>query len=599
MLENEFLPTTEEEMTKLGWTDLDFVLVSADAYVDHPSFGHAIISRVLVNAGYKVGIIDQPDFHNVDDFKRLGKPKYGFLVSAGNLDSMVNMYTTNKKLRRVDNYSPAGEIGKRPKRPSIVYSNLIREAYGDVSIIIGGVGPSLRRMAHYDYWDDKIRHSILFDSGADMLIYGMGEKQILEIADNLKNGLDIEYINHVPGTCFIKNSLDELYDYIEMPSYQEICDSKEKYAEAFKIYYEEQNPILGKVLVQRHHNKYVVQNPPQLVLNRDELDWIYDLPYQRNYHPKYEKDGGILALREVKFSIVSARGCLGNCSFCSITFHQGRIVQSRSHESIIREVNMLKNDKDFKGYIHDIGGPTANFRQPACEHQLKRGSCKVKQCLFPKPCNEINVDHSDYLSLLRKMRNVEGIKKVFIRSGIRYDYLMADKNDEFFRELCEHHVSGQLKVAPEHVSDNVLKYMNKPSKDVYEKFVDKFYKINEELNKEQYIIPYLISSHPGSTLKDAVILAEYLNKTGYVPEQVQDFYPTPGTLSTCMYYTEIDPRSMEKIYVPKTVKEKKMQRALLQFSHRRNYDLVYEALITLNRWDLIGDSKKCLIKAKN
>jgi uncharacterized radical SAM protein YgiQ len=598
MLENEFLPTTKKEMDKLGWEELDFVLVSADAYVDHPSFGHAIISRVLVNAGYKVGIIDQPDYHSIDDFKRLGKPKYGFLISAGNLDSMVNIYSVNKIPRKEDMYSPEGKRGKRPKRPSIVYSNLIRQAYGEVNIIIGGVGPSLRRLAHYDFWDDKVRHSILFDSGADLLIFGMGEKPILEIADNLKNGLDIEYINHIPGTCFIKDSLDELYDYVEIPSYEEISNSKEKYAEAFKLYYEEQNPILGKAIVQKHHKKYVVQNPPQLVLNRDELDWIYDLPYQRSYHPKYEKNGGIKALNEVKFSLVSARGCLGNCSFCSITFHQGRIVQSRSHKSILNEAKILLKDKDFKGYIHDVGGPTANFREPACVHQLKRGSCKTKQCLFPSPCKELNVDHSDYLSLLRKLRKLEGVKKVFVRSGIRYDYLMADENDEFFYDLCKHHISGQLKVAPEHVSDNVLKYMNKPSKDVYNKFVDKFYKINKEIEKEQYIIPYLISSHPGSTLKDAIILAEYLNEHGYMPEQVQDFYPTPGTLSTCMYYTELDPRTMEKIYVPKTTKEKKTQRALLQFSYKANYDIVYEALTSVGRWDLIGDSKKCLIKAK-
>lgn len=596
MLENKFLPTTKKEMDAIGWKQLDFVIVSADAYVDHPSFGHAIISRVLTNAGYKVGIIDQPDWSSTKDFKRLGKPKLGFLVSAGNLDSMVNLYTVNKIPRKNDSYSPGGIKGNRPKRPSIIYSNMIRQAYGDVSIILGGVGPSLRRLSHYDYWEDQVRHSILFDSGADLLIYGMGEKAVLSIAESLENGLPIEYINHIPGTCYIKDNLDELYDFIELPSYTEVSEEKSAFAKAFKTYHDEQNPMIGKVLVQKHHRKYVVQNPPQLVLNPVELDWVHNLDYQRTYHPKYEKYGGVPALEEVKFSIASSRGCYGNCSFCSITFHQGQIVQSRSKESIVNEAKDLIKDKDFKGYIHDVGGPTANFRKPSCKKQIEKGPCKNKECLYPEACSALQVDHSDYLDVLREVRSLEGIKKVFIRSGIRYDYLMADPSDEFFYELCEHHISGQLKVAPEHVSDNVLKYMNKPSRKVYDKFVDKFYKINKELNKEQYIIPYLISSHPGSTLSDAIELAEYLNEKGYIPEQVQDFYPTPGTLSTCMFYTEIDPRTMKKVHVPKEAKEKKMQRALLQFNYQKNYDLVYEALVKANRRDLIGNGKKCLIK---
>ncbi|MGM0378264.1 MAG: YgiQ family radical SAM protein [Bacillota bacterium] len=598
MLENKFLPTTKKEKEKLNWDKLDFILISADAYVDHPSFGHAIISRVLVNAGFKVGIIDQPDWTNQKDFKRLGKPKYGFIISAGNLDSMVNIYTVNKIPRKKDNYSPGGKNNKRPKRPSIVYSNMIKNVFPNSNIIIGGIGPSLRRFAHYDYWSDKVRHSILFDSGADLLIYGMGEKPILEIANNLKNGLDIEYINHIPGTCYAKSSLDNISDFVKLPSFKKVSNSKKEYAKAFKLYMDNQDPIRGKVLVQKHLKRYIIQNPPQMVLNQDELDWIYGLPYQRNYHPKYEKYGGIPALNEVKFSITSERGCYGNCSYCSLTFHQGRIVQSRSHKSIIKEAKKIIKSKDFKGYIHDVGGPTANFRKPACQKQLKDGVCKDKECLYPNVCSQIDVDHSDYLKLLKKLRNLEKVKKVFIRSGIRYDYLMADDSDEFFYELCENHVSGQLKVAPEHISEKVLYYMNKPSGKLYDKFSEKFYKINKEINKEQYLIPYLISSHPGSTLKDALELAIYLNNKNLQPEQVQDFYPTPGTLSTCMYYTEIDPRKMEKVFVAKSLSEKKMQRALLQFRYKNNYELVYKALVRLKRKDLIGFSKKALIPPK-
>jgi uncharacterized radical SAM protein YgiQ len=596
MLENTFLPTTRKEMKAIGWEKLDFVIVSADAYVDHPSFGMAVIGRVLVNAGYKVGIIDQPDWTTVDDFKRLGKPQYGFLIAAGNLDSMVNIYTVNKIPRKHDNYSPGGQRNRRPKRPSIVYANMIRRAYQNTTIVLGGIGPSLRRLAHYDYWDDQVRHSILFDAGADLLVYGMGEKQILAIADYLKGGIDPQYITHIPGTCYTISDLNQLCDYVELPSYTEVASNKKKYAEAFKLYLDEQDPIRGKTLVQKHHKKYVVQNPPQMVLNEAELDWVYSLPYQKDYHDKYKKMGGVPALKEVKFSITSERGCFGNCSFCSLAFHQGRIVQSRSHESIVNEAQEMIKDREFKGYIHDVGGPTANFRQPSCQQQLNNGVCKHQQCLYPEPCEQLEVDHEDLNHLLKKLRSLEGIKKVFLRSGLRYDYLMADPNDDFFYDLCKHHVSGQLKVAPEHISDHVLKYMNKPSGQVFDDFVDKFYKINAEIGKEQYLIPYLISSHPGSTLKDAIALAEYLNDFGYIPEQVQDFYPTPGTLSTCMYHTEIDPRTMEAVYVPKATEEKNMQRALLQFNRRENYDLVYQALTQMNRYDLIGNGKQCLIK---
>lgn len=599
MLENKFLPTTRKEMKDIGWDKLDFIIVSADAYVDHSSFGHAIIGRVLVNAGYKVGIIDQPDWTTTDDFKRLGKPKLGFLISGGNLDSMVNIFTVKKIPRKIDKYSPGGKRNRRPKRASIVYSNMIRRAFDDVNIILGGLGPSLRRFAHYDYWSDQVRHSVLFDAGADLLIYGMGEKAVLEIADCLKNGLDIEYINHIPGTCYIKDSLDQLYDYIELSSFSVVKENKRKYAESFKTFYDQQDPVRGNVLVQKHHRKYVVQNPPQMPLNRVELDWIYELPYQRTYHPKYEKDGGVPALKEVKFGLLSSRGCFGNCSFCAITSHQGRIVQSRSHESLVKEAKILIGMKDFKGYIHDVGGATANFRNPACDKQLKHGSCKDKQCLYPKVCSNMDVDHSDYLELLKKLRNLDGVKKVFVRSGLRYDYLISDTDDTFFYELAKHHISGQLKVAPEHISPKVLYYMNKPSKKVYEKFVDKFYKVNKQIKKEQYIIPFLISSHPGSTLKDAIKLAEYLNRVGYIPEQVQDFYPTPGTVATCMYHTGIDPRTMKPVYVAKNERDKDMQRALLQFNYPQNYDLVYQALKKAKRDDLIGYSRKCLIKPKN
>lgn len=599
MNKNKFLPISKADMDARGWEQCDFVLVTGDAYVDHHSFGTAIISRVLENAGYKVGIIAQPDWHSIDDFKKLGKPRIGFLVNAGNMDSMVNHYSVSKRIREKDLYSPGGKMGLRPDRAVIVYCNKIREAYKNVDIVIGGIEASLRRFAHYDYWSDKVRKSILTDSGADLLIYGMSEKQIVEVANYMNDGFQAKYIRHVPGTCYLADSLDEIYEeHIVIPSYKEICESKEIYAEAFKIQYEEQDPIRGRTLIQHQGDKYLVVNKPEVPLTREELDKVYALPYTKEYHYIYEKDGGIPAIEEVKFSIVSSRGCFGNCSFCAITFHQGRAVQSRSEESILEEAKEITTFKDFKGYIHDVGGPTANFRKPACKHQLTIGACKKKQCLSPGPCKNLDVDHSDYLNVLRKIRSLPNVKKAFVRSGIRYDYVMADKNDKFFKELVEHHVSGQLKVAPEHVSEEVLKYMGKPAGDTYEKFREKFYKINKQLGKNQYIIPYLMSSHPGSTLKEAIKLAEYLRDIKYQPEQVQDFYPTPGTPSTTMFYTGLDPLTMKKVYVPKSKEEKAMQRALLQFSNPKNYNIVYDALVKAGREDLIGNGPKCLIKSK-
>ncbi|SHH07124.1 YgiQ family radical SAM protein [Tepidibacter thalassicus] len=599
-MNSKFLPISKQDMINRGWEQLDFVLVTGDAYVDHHSFGTAIISRVLEDEGYKVGIIAQPNWKNADDFRKLGRPRLGFLVNSGNMDSMVNHYTVSKKRREKDLYSPGGKMGLRPDRATIVYCNRIREAYKDIPIIIGGVEASLRRFSHYDYWENKVRKSILIDSSADLLVYGMGERAVIEIANNLNDGFDIKYIRHIPGTCYILDNLEELYDdYIEIPSYKEVSKDKYKYAQAFKIQYEEQDPVRGKILVQKHASKYLVQNKPQMPLSREELDKVYALPYQKNYHPIYEKQGGIPAIEEVKFSIVSSRGCFGNCSFCAIAFHQGRIVQSRSEESIIEEAKQITKNPDFKGYIHDVGGPTANFRKPACEKQLKLGACKNKQCLYPRPCKNLDVDHTEYLNLLRKLRKLPNVKKVFVRSGLRYDYIMADKSDTFFKELVEHHVSGQLKVAPEHISHEVLKYMGKPSGKIYDRFREKFFRINEKIGKKQYIIPYLMSSHPGSTLESAIELAEYLRDIRYQPEQVQDFYPTPGTLSTAMFYTGLDPRTMKEVYVPKSKSEKAMQRALLQYRNPKNYNLVYEALIKANRQDLIGYGAKCLIKPKN
>ena len=591
-MKNDFLPVSKSDIEKRGWDYYDFLYIVGDAYVDHPSFGHAIISRVLESRGYRVAILPQPDWHSADEIKAFPRPRLGVLVSAGNIDSMVNHYTVTKKKRHDDAYSPENKAGKRPDRATIVYCNRVREAFGDIPILIGGVEASLRRFAHYDYWSDKVRRSILFDSRADILMYGMGERSITEIADMLNMGVDVREITTVPGTCFILPHAD---GYKEIPSYEDCVADKKAYAISCREQYLEQNPYKGEALAQKHGDKYLIQLPPQPPLETDELDAVYDLPYMRNYHPMYEQYGGIKAIEEVKFSLAANRGCYGNCNFCALAFHQGRIVTSRSDESLIKEAKLMTEMPDFKGYIHDVGGPTANFRELACDKQKTEGACKLKHCLYPKPCKNMKIDHTKYLGLLRKLRKLPKVKKVFIRSGIRFDYLLADKNDTFFRELLKYHVSGQLKVAPEHVSDNALRYMGKPSNTVYKRFSDKFYKLNEEMNLKQYLVPYLMSSHPGSTINDAVLLAEYLNANKINPQQVQDFYPTPGTVSTCMYYTELDPFTMEKVYIPKTPKEKAMQRALLQFKNPENYKLVREALITAGREDLIGRGPGCLI----
>ncbi len=594
---NNFLPVSKADMDARGIDRLDFVYVIGDAYVDHPSFGHAIISRVLEHQGYSVGIIAQPKWQSCEEFKRLGKPRLGFLVMSGNIDPMVNRYTAAKRVRNTDLYSPGGRAGMRPDRATIVYCNKIREAYGNVPIIIGGIEASLRRFAHYDYHSDKVRRSILIDSGADLLVYGMGERAVTEIAELLAAGVPISEIKGVLGTMYAESRKDALpYDGIVLPSFDKVVNDKASYAKATKIQYDEQDHVRGKPLIQSDGSRCVVQNPPAKPLNTQELDDVYELPYAGTYHPSYESQGGVPAIKEVEFSIASCRGCFGGCTFCALTLHQGRTVTARSHESILREAERLTKRKNFKGYIHDVGGPTANFRFPSCEEQAKRGVCKGRQCLFPKPCRRLIVDHSDYVGLLRKLRALPGVKKVFVRSGIRFDYVLADKDDTFLRELAEHHISGQLRVAPEHISDNVLKYMGKPENAVYEKFRKKFESINKETGREQYLVPYLMSSHPGCTLKDAVKLAEYLRDTGHSPDQVQDFYPTPGSISTCMYYTGIDPRTMEQVYVPRTYEEKQMQRALLQYRDPKNYKLVYSALVRAGRGDLIGYDKKCLIR---
>ncbi|WAM32555.1 YgiQ family radical SAM protein [Caldicellulosiruptor naganoensis] len=596
-----FLPICREDMKKRGWDELDFVFVCGDAYVDHPSFGHAIISRIIEDFGFRIGIIPQPDWRDSKSITVLGRPRIAFLVSSGNLDSMVAHYTSFKKPRSQDYYSPGMKMGLRPNRATIVYCNLIRKEYGDIPIIIGGIEASLRRFAHYDYWSDKVRASILIDSSADLLIYGMGEKPLFEILSRLKKGEDIKSIKDVKGTCYVAKDLSHLEgrDYIIIDSYEKVKEDKVAYAKAFAIQYREQNPFTGRIIVQPHRNLYVIQNPPAEPLTTEEMDYVYSLPYERNYHPIYEKDGGIKALEEVKFSIVSHRGCFGGCNFCALHFHQGRIIQKRSEKSILEEVKKLTQLPDFKGYIHDVGGPTANFRNPACFNQLQRGACKDRGCLFPTPCKNLIVDHREYFELLEKIRKIKGVKKVFIRSGIRYDYLLLDKDyKKYLEELCRYYVSGQLKIAPEHICNNVLKYMGKPQREVYEKFVEEYFKTNKKLGKKQFIIPYLMSGHPGCTLNDAIELALYLKKNGFIPEQVQDFYPTPGTVSTTMYYTGLNPFTLEKVYVPKTLKEKMMQRALLHFHNPKNYDLVYEALKLANREDLIGYEKNCLIPPK-
>lgn len=597
---NFFLPVSKSDMKKRGWTQCDFIYICGDAYVDHPSFGHAIITRLLEAFGYKVGIIAQPDWKNKESITILGEPRLAFLVSAGNMDSMVNHYTVNKKRRHQDAFSPGGVMGKRPDYATIVYCNLIRQVYKKTPVIIGGIEASLRRMAHYDYWSDKVKRSILIDSGADIISYGMGEHSIIEIADALNAGIDIHDITFIKGTVYKTKTLDNLENYIELPSYDDIVNSKEMYAKSFYTQYKNTDPFTARILVEKVKEKmYVVQNPPAMPLTEVEMDDIYSLPYMRNYHPMYEKDGGIPALSEIKFSITSNRGCFGGCSFCALTFHQGRIIQVRSHKSIIDEAVQMTKDADFKGYIHDVGGPTANFRHTSCDKQLTKGVCMNRQCLFPKPCPNLKVDHSDYIKLLRELRALPGVKKVFIRSGIRFDYCMCDSDDTFLNELCKYHISGQLRVAPEHISDNVLNKMGKPSNDVYEGFLKRYQRINKKTGKEQFVVPYLMSSHPGSTMKEAIELAEYIRDLGYMPEQVQDFYPTPSTLSTCMYYTGLDPATMDKVYTPVSHHEKAMQRALIQYRNPENYELVKEALIKNGRTDLIGFGPKCLIPPRN
>lgn len=597
---HDFLPICREDMEKRGWEQCDFVYVIGDAYVDHPSFGPAIISRLLEAHGYKVGIISQPDWRDKTNIMTLGEPRLGFLVSAGNMDSMVNHYSVSKHRREKDSYTPGGEMGKRPDYAAVVYCNLIRSAYKDTPIILGGIEASLRRLAHYDYWSNKVKRSILLDSQADLISYGMGEKSIVEIADALNSGLNIKDITFIEGTVYKTDSKDKVYDALVLPEFYDIRDNKRKYAESFYIQYQNAGAFSGKRLCEPYTDKlFVVQNPPAKPLSMQEMDDVYALPYMRKWHPSYDALGGIPAFSEVKFSLISNRGCFGGCSFCALTFHQGRIIQVRSHESIIDEAKMLTEEPDFKGYIHDVGGPTANFRFPACKKQMEKGACPNKQCLFPKPCQNMIADHKDYIKLLRKLREIPKVKKVFVRSGIRFDYLLADKSREFLRELCEHHVSGQLKVAPEHVADPVLQRMGKPEASVYNQFVKEYKAMNQKIGKEQYLVPYLMSSHPGSTLNEAIELAEYLRDLGYMPEQVQDFYPTPSTISTCMYYTGLDPRTMEEVYVPKNPHEKAMQRALIQYRNPKNYDLVYEALKKAGREDLIGFDKHCLIRPRN
>ena len=598
-MKGNFLPITREEMKERGWDQVDFVYVSGDAYVDHPSFGHAIITRLLESRGYRVGIIAQPDWRKPESVQVFGEPRLGFLVSAGNMDSMVNHYSVSKKRRKTDAYTPGGEMGKRPDYACVVYGNLIRQTYKKTPIILGGIEASLRRMAHYDYWSDKLKRSVLLDSGADVISYGMGEHSIVELAEALDAGIPVEDITYIAGTVVKAKSLDSIYDAEILPSFEDLKADKMNYARSFYTQYLNTDAFNGKRLVEPYsEHLYVVQNPPATPLTQMEMDDVYSLPYQRTYHPSYEAKGGVPAIKEIKFSLISNRGCFGGCSFCALTFHQGRIVQVRSHESLIEEAKEITKDKDFKGYIHDVGGPTANFRHPSCKKQMEHGVCKTRQCLFPSPCKNLDADHRDYVSLLRKLRDIPKVKKVFIRSGIRFDYLLADKKQEFLRELCEYHVSGQLKVAPEHVAGPVLSLMGKPEHKVYEEFTRQFYKMNEKIGKEQYLVPYLMSSHPGSTLKEAVELAEYCRDLGYMPEQVQDFYPTPSTLSTCMYYTGVDPRTMQKVYVPKSPHEKAMQRALIQYRNPELYDLVIEALHKAGRSDLIGFGPKCLVRPR-
>ena len=594
-----FLPVSRKEMKERGWDQVDFVYISGDAYVDHPSFGHAIITRLLESRGYRVGIIAQPDWKTPDSVTVFGEPRLGFLVSAGNMDSMVNHYSVSKKRRKTDAYTPGGVMGKRPDYACVVYGNLIRQTYKKTPVILGGIEASLRRMAHYDYWSDKLKRSLLLDSGADILSYGMGEHSIIEIAEALDAGIPVEEITYINGTVVKAKNLDSVYDAEILPSFEELKADRLTYARSFYTQYLNTDAFNGKRLVEPYSDYlYVVQNPPALPLTEIEMDDIYSLPYMRTYHPSYEALGGVPAISEIRFSLISNRGCFGGCSFCALTFHQGRIIQTRSHQSLLDEARQITKEKDFKGYIHDVGGPTANFRHPSCKKQLKYGVCKNRQCLFPAPCKNLNADHSDYVRLLKELRAIPKVKKVFIRSGIRFDYLLKEEDRTFLRELCEYHVSGQLKVAPEHVAAPVLSLMGKPEHKVYEQFTEEFYKMNKKIGKEQYLVPYLMSSHPGSTLKEAVELAEYCRDLGYMPEQVQDFYPTPSTLSTCMYYTGVDPRTMKTVYVPKSPHEKAMQRALIQYRNPELYDLVSEALHKAGRTDLIGFGPKCLIRPR-
>ena len=593
-----FLPISKQDMIDRGIEQLDFVYVCGDAYVDHPSFGHAIISRILEAHGYSVGIIAQPDWKDDASISILGVPRLAFLVSGGNMDSMVNHYSVSKKRRETDSFTPGGEMGKRPDYATVVYTNLIRHTYKDIPIIIGGIEASLRRLAHYDYWSNKVKRSILLDSGADLISYGMGERSIVEIADALNSGIAVKDITFIDGTVFKTKDIDLIYDAYVLPSYDEIKEDKKVFAQSFYKQYVNTDAFTAKRLCEPYEHTFVVQNPPQKPLSQEEMDAVYALPYMRTYHPSYEEAGGVPAIKEVKFSLISNRGCYGGCNFCALTFHQGRIIQTRSHESIIEEAKKITEEQDFKGYIHDVGGPTANFRAPACSKQLTKGVCPNRQCLFPQPCKNLEVDHSDYVALLRKLRELPKVKKVFVRSGIRFDYLIYDKDQTFLRELCEHHVSGQLKVAPEHISNAVLEKLGKPNVEVYNRFVNAYYDMNKKIGKEQYLVPYLMSSHPGSTLKEAIELAEYLRDHKLSPEQVQDFYPTPSTISTCMYYTGLDPRTLEPVYVATNPHEKAMQRALIQYKNPKNYDLVYEALTKAHREDLIGFDAKCLIRPR-
>ena len=598
-MEMNFLPVCRADMKARGWDRVDFVYVIGDAYVDHPSFGHAIISRVLESRGYRVGIISQPDWRDPESIAVFGEPRLAFLVSAGNMDSMVNHYSVSKKRRKTDAYTPGGEMGKRPDYACVVYGNLIRQIYKKTPVILGGIEASLRRMAHYDYWSDRLKRSILLDSGADIISYGMGERSIVEIAEALDAGIPVEELTYIDGTVVKTKGLDNVFDAEVLPSFDELKAERKNYAKSFYTQYLNTDAFNGRRLAEPYPNNiYVVQNPPSRPLSQTEMDDVYDLPYMRTFHPSYEKKGGVPAIAEIRFSLISSRGCFGGCSFCALTFHQGRIVQVRSHESLVKEAEEMTKEKDFKGYIHDVGGPTANFRHPSCGKQMEHGVCKNRQCLFPTPCKNLDADHSDYVELLKKLRKIPGVKKVFIRSGIRFDYLLAEKKDRFLRELCEYHVSGQLKVAPEHVAGPVLALMGKPEHKVYEEFIRRFDLMNKKIGKKQYLVPYLMSSHPGSTLKEAVELAEYCRDLGYMPEQVQDFYPTPSTLSTCMYYTGLDPRTMKKVYVSKSPHEKAMQRALIQYRNPKLYDLVLEALQKAGRMDLVGYGPKCLIRPR-